>query len=209
MAINRMRSINGDFFEDDKVARVSRDARLFFVGLWPRMDRTGVIEDNPRLLKSLIFPYDTDVNPDMITSWIDELTCCVDGEGETFWPMIIRMRLNKKKLLFAPKFSSHQSPHCREQYLHNIDTIGLNKTLSDYFDLQIEIEPKPVQGQTEPVQSQGLNGLWFVVNGLWFYKAQALRNVENSVEKNDNKSQEENLKTLKKLAHDSIKAVRS
>jgi len=207
MSVNRMRSINGNFFEDDKVARVSRDARLFFIGLWPRMDRTGIIEDNPRLFKSLIFPYDTDVNSEMINGWIDDLTCCVDESGETFWPMLIRLRLNKKRLLWAPKFSTNQSPHRKEQYLHKIDTIDLERTLSDHFDLQIQMNVEPVQGQAEPGQSQGLNGLWFVVNGLWFYKARAFRDVENSVEKPDNLSQAENVKILKGLTHGIIKAV--
>jgi len=46
------------FWDDEKLAKVSRDARLLFIGLWSNSDDYGVVKGHPAWLKNRIFPYD-------------------------------------------------------------------------------------------------------------------------------------------------------
>lgn len=68
----RTRSIKPEFFDDEKLAKVSRDARLTFVGMWTNSDDWGIVKGNHAWLKSQIFPYDA-IEPDTFTGWIHEL----------------------------------------------------------------------------------------------------------------------------------------
>jgi len=71
--MSRIRSIKPEFFSDEKIARLSRDARLFFVGMWPVCcDDYGVSRAHPGYLKQ-VFPYDEDVTPKQIGRWLEEL----------------------------------------------------------------------------------------------------------------------------------------
>jgi hypothetical protein len=54
------------------MGRVSRDARLLFVMLWPICDDHGRTRAASRMLASLLFPYDDDA-PGLIDGWLDEL----------------------------------------------------------------------------------------------------------------------------------------
>lgn len=54
------------------MGRVSRDARLLFVMLWPICDDHGRTRAASRMLASLLFPYDDDAK-DLIDGWLDEL----------------------------------------------------------------------------------------------------------------------------------------
>lgn len=67
----RTRTIKPEFWTDEKLAKVSREARLFFAGLWTTADDQGVTHSNPALLKSQIFPYD-DLELKEVKAWIDE-----------------------------------------------------------------------------------------------------------------------------------------
>jgi hypothetical protein len=54
------------------MGRVSRDARLTFILLWPQCDDHGRLRGNSRMLASLLFPCDEDA-PEMIDRWLKEL----------------------------------------------------------------------------------------------------------------------------------------
>jgi len=68
----RTRMIKPEFWDDEKLATVSRDARLLFVGLWSNSDDYGVVKGHPAWLKNRIFPYD-EIPPDMFEGWLAEL----------------------------------------------------------------------------------------------------------------------------------------
>lgn len=84
----RIRSIKPEFPQSESMGRVSRDARLLFVMLWPICDDHGRTRAASRMLASLLFPYDDDA-PSLIDGWLDELEreACItryeDG-GSTF-----------------------------------------------------------------------------------------------------------------------------
>lgn len=54
----RIRTIKPQFWDDLKIGRLSRDARLLYIGLWNFADDLGVVIADPVWLKSKIFPYD-------------------------------------------------------------------------------------------------------------------------------------------------------
>jgi len=94
----RIRSIKPEFWASESLSRVSREARLLFVGLFSACDDHGRTRAASRFLASLLFPYDTDA-PKRMDAWIEELEKegCVRryiAEGDTY--------------LEIPKWTSHQ-----------------------------------------------------------------------------------------------------
>lgn len=93
--MSRIRTIKPEFPQSESMGRVSRDARLLFVNLWPICDDHGTARGNSRMLASLLFPYDDDA-PQLIEGWIQELEregCIVryDSAGSSYvhvvnWP---------------------------------------------------------------------------------------------------------------------------
>jgi hypothetical protein len=96
----RARVVRPDFWGDEKIAMVSRDARLTFVGLWTVSDDYGVAKGSPKWLKSQIFPYDN-ITIDEFTAWLNELE-------ELKPPVIIRFEYHGEIYYFIPKFLKHQ-----------------------------------------------------------------------------------------------------
>ncbi len=68
----RIRTIKPKFWDDIKLSKVSRDARLLFIGMWTFADDLGVIIADSVWLKSKIFPYDL-LSHDEIHLWLVEL----------------------------------------------------------------------------------------------------------------------------------------
>jgi uncharacterized phage protein (TIGR02220 family) len=94
----RIRTIKPEFWESENLGRVSRDARLLFVGLFSCCDDSGVTRAGSRLLASRLFPYDEDALK-KIPAWLKELEAqkCIRAyvvDGETY--------------LDIPKWLSHQ-----------------------------------------------------------------------------------------------------
>ena len=84
----RIRTIKPEFWESETLGRVSREARLLFVGLFSCCDDSGRTRASSRLLASRLFPYDDDALENLPV-WLDELVAakCVRiyvVDGETF-----------------------------------------------------------------------------------------------------------------------------
>ena len=90
--------IKPEFWDDEKLAKVPRDARLLFAGLWTYSDDYGVVKGNPVWLKSKIFPYDK-IEAALFHGWLERLT----QEG-----FISPFESNKEKYFYIRKFSFHQ-----------------------------------------------------------------------------------------------------
>lgn len=54
----RIRSLKPEFFRDEKVQRLSRDARLTFVGLICHADDEGRLNGDTLSIRALVFPRD-------------------------------------------------------------------------------------------------------------------------------------------------------
>jgi hypothetical protein len=70
MARNRM--IKPEFWDDEKLATVSRDARLTFIGLWTYSDDFGVVKGSTVWLMRRIYPYEQ-IKPELFEKWLSEL----------------------------------------------------------------------------------------------------------------------------------------
>lgn len=94
----RIRSIKPEFWESESLGRVSREARLLFIGLFSCCDDLGRARASSRLLASRLYPYDDDALK-KLPSWIEEL------EKER----CIRLyKVNDECYLDIPKWLNHQ-----------------------------------------------------------------------------------------------------
>ena len=58
----RSRIIKPEFWSDEKLAKLSLQARLLYIGLWNTSDDAGTTQGHPLWLKSQIFPYDQNLD---------------------------------------------------------------------------------------------------------------------------------------------------
>lgn len=94
----RIRSIKPEFWESESLGRVSREARLLFIGLFSCCDDHGRARASSRLLASRLFPYDEDAFK-KLPAWIAEL----QKEG------CIRLyQVDGETYLDIPKWLNHQ-----------------------------------------------------------------------------------------------------
>jgi hypothetical protein len=94
----RSRIIKPEFWSDEKLARLSRDARLLYIGLWTASDDYAVVKGNPMWLRSQIFPYDK-IKIDQFKKWLNELLGC---------KRLIAFEKSGENYFFIPSFLAHQ-----------------------------------------------------------------------------------------------------
>lgn len=95
----RIRTIKPDFWQHPKVTRVSRDARLYFLGLLNEADDAGRLRYSGKRLAGVIFPDDDDVSGAEIDQWTDEL----EAVG-----LVLRYTIDGAPLLLVVGFTEHQ-----------------------------------------------------------------------------------------------------
>jgi hypothetical protein len=95
----RSRIIRPEFWSDEKLASVSREARLTYAGLWGTSDDYGVTKGNAAWLKSQIFPYDDDLKLSKFQEWLTELERL---------KRIFQFSVDGEKYYYIGKFSEHQ-----------------------------------------------------------------------------------------------------
>jgi len=94
----RKRMIDPDIWQDEKFAKLDFAGRLFFIGLITQANDYGKLRGNPKLLKSLIFPYEE--NHVKIEAYLQQLT-----ELE----MIIPYEANGENFLKLNNWSKYQT----------------------------------------------------------------------------------------------------
>lgn len=67
--MGRIRTIKPELPQSQSLARLDRDARLCFILLWTLADDSGRFRGNPRMLASLLFPYDLDA-AELMEGWL-------------------------------------------------------------------------------------------------------------------------------------------
>lgn len=110
----RIRTIKPSFWEDEKIARLPRACRLFYIGMWNQADDMGVIRGNPALLKSAIFPYDEDLRVSEVQKWIDALVNArmlipITYKSESYY-IIRTFRSHQKLIHHSMPFDSEMFP---------------------------------------------------------------------------------------------------
>lgn len=94
----RIRTIKPKFWDDAKIGKISRDARLLYIGMWTFCDDAGTIIADPIWLKSKIFPYDQ-IQLQQFNRFCNELL--ING-------FISLFSYKEEKFYYLPNFSRHQ-----------------------------------------------------------------------------------------------------
>ncbi|MFC3454046.1 hypothetical protein [Amycolatopsis speibonae] len=68
--MGRMRTMKPEFFKSRSLAKVPREVRLMFAGMWTEADDHGNGVADPRLLKAALFPLDDDVEPEHVSAFL-------------------------------------------------------------------------------------------------------------------------------------------
>lgn len=100
----RIRSIKPEFWEDEEVSSLTRDARLLYIATWNCADDEGLLRWTPPYLKSAAFIYDDDLNTADVELLMGELVEC----GFVFPYVAGKAR---QKLGWIPSFRAHQKPN--------------------------------------------------------------------------------------------------
>jgi hypothetical protein len=99
----RIRTIKPDFWHSEKIAKLSKDDRLLFIGLWNVADDAGVIEDKYQLIAAELFPFDLEADPRAtyasVRGGLDALTDI---------RLLTRYEVDGKGYLFIPGWEEHQ-----------------------------------------------------------------------------------------------------
>ena len=98
----RIRYLKPEFFFDEDLAALKCEVRLGYAGLWCHADRQGRLEDSPKRLKAMIFPYDN-VDMEKIISAL------------TVKPFIQRYEVKGKRYIQIINWAKHQKPHHTEK----------------------------------------------------------------------------------------------
>ena len=112
----RIRTIKPQFWDDAKIGRIPRDARLLYIGLWTFADDLGVVIADPVWLKSKIFPYDR-IQIQQLEAWLGLLE-------ETGFISLLSVK--SESFYYLPTFSRHQIIN-----RPNLDDVNINKELLD------------------------------------------------------------------------------
>jgi hypothetical protein len=95
----RIRSIKPEFWTSKTIARLSRDSRLFFIGLWNYADDMGVLLDSDRKILGDLFPFDEDLTVKNIAAWKSELVK---------QNLIVCVSYNSKEFIIIRAWKEHQ-----------------------------------------------------------------------------------------------------
>ena len=103
----RIRYLKPEFFEDEDIASLAYQERLFYAGLWCHADKAGRLEDRPKRLKAVISPYDN-VDPEKILSHLSQ-------NKTSGRPFIQRYEVEGERYIQILQWEKHQSPHHTEK----------------------------------------------------------------------------------------------
>jgi hypothetical protein len=121
----RIRTIKPEFWEDERVGRVSLTARLLFIGLWTVADDAGRFRANARLLAAQIFPYDDGLDVGQALEELDRerLIQLYEVDGQKYGHVRNFLKHQRIKKPGEPRFpppppeeGSSSSPPVRNQF---------------------------------------------------------------------------------------------
>ncbi len=95
----RKRMIDPSFWTDEKLGECSIQERLLFMGLISNADDEGYGRANPKLLRSLVFPYD-DLRASDLEKWLSHLGGL---------KLVVLYTVNGQAYYYLPSFTKHQT----------------------------------------------------------------------------------------------------
>jgi HNH endonuclease len=97
----RIRTIKPEFWEDETVGVLARDARLLFIATWNLADDEGLLRWTAPYIKATVFMYDDDLDLARITSLMDELV-----HEQVIFPYVGGK--TQQRLAYVVNFHKHQ-----------------------------------------------------------------------------------------------------
>jgi len=97
------RMVHRTIWASGQVAKLSRDARLLFIGLITLGDDDGRLKGSPSLIRSQIFPYDDDVKVADVDRWLKEIVA---------QKLVVGYCIEDECFFYHPKWDDYQ--HIRE-----------------------------------------------------------------------------------------------
>jgi hypothetical protein len=122
--VARIRTIKPKFWDDKKISKITRDARLTFIGMWNFSDDLGVIIADPIWIKSKIFPYEQ-IQLQQFEKWLSELS----QNG-----FISLFSHKKEEFYYLPNLTKHQvinKPNYSDVHIQKAD---LQKIINSGID---------------------------------------------------------------------------
>ena len=95
----RIRTIKPSFWGDEKIAELSRDARLLFIGLMSMADDEGRFLASHQAIAGYVFPNDANITPVKLRKWMAE----IEAQG-----IVTTYNGGRLKYGAIPGFSKHQ-----------------------------------------------------------------------------------------------------
>lgn len=106
----RIRTIKPEFWTDGKMVKISRCARLFYIGMWNFACDSGHLPDDPLGLRLKIMPADGDVNPDEMVAELVNMGAVERLETHEGRPYL-RIKRFKDHQKVDPRWNS-RCPYC-------------------------------------------------------------------------------------------------
>lgn len=136
----RSRILKPEFWSDEKLALVPREARLTFAGLWTSSDDYGVTKGHPAWLKAQIFPYDVDLTLGEFQKWLADLERIgviepFSADGESFF--YIRNFADHQKV---DRPSKMRNPPCPRHILARPSRVSREPLATDSRECSDETE---------------------------------------------------------------------
>jgi hypothetical protein len=102
--VARIRSIKPEFWDDDVIGSLRRDARLLFIATWNLADDEGLLRWTSVYLKSQAFMYDDDLSVEDVEQLMRQLV-----NAELVFPY--KGGAAQQRLAFVVHFRRHQKPN--------------------------------------------------------------------------------------------------
>jgi len=96
----RKRMLDPNFWTDEKLGECTIQERYLFIGLISNADDDGIGRANPKLIKSLTFPYDESLRTSEIQKWLDKLNK---------FNLIALYEMSGQTYYMLPNFLKHQT----------------------------------------------------------------------------------------------------
>lgn len=94
----RIRTIKPEIWQDERVGKLTRDARLLFVGLITMADDQGRLRELPAAIRGHVFPYDC-VGDSKISRWVQEISAA---------GLVVRYEVSGANYVAFRRWSKHQ-----------------------------------------------------------------------------------------------------
>lgn len=150
----RKRMIDPSFWTDEKLGECNVSERLLFMGLISNADDEGYGRANPKLLKSLVFPYD-DLRTSDLEKWLSRL----GGLN-----LIALYEESEQTYYYLPNFSKHQTINKPTPSTFPKPTEGTTVALrEDYGSPTVALPPKrrEEKRREHPLPPQGESADFF------------------------------------------------